>query len=302
MNPEKRSNFSLQGSVHTLSIKYPELAEPIPQYYIDSGIIKSSSRTENGERKTTSIINPNKLSGNVFAYSDFCVAFGDILNEAGIEENTYKLVRCDMKFDSYENEHYKSYQKLNRLLISLLKVEYSVRNAYKTDHLITDERLSMAIKSNMFEAEAYDKDYESGGTDLAKSRFEVRSKKWNDNDIPNEFLVKWSNRWDKALKRFDDVQMIYNDALEKQYKESLGVKPCLYRSLTDFLIANQERIFTSKQMVDLLSRFEEVGGVEKAKERAKYHKKKYGIEYFSKADLEYAINEIKRATTKFFEE
>ena len=51
-------------------------------------------------------------------------------------------------------------------------------------------------------------------------------------------------------------------------------------------------------MVDLLSRFDEVKDPET---RAKNHQKRYGIEYFSKKDVEYAVAEIKRAAEKFFE-
>ena len=51
-------------------------------------------------------------------------------------------------------------------------------------------------------------------------------------------------------------------------------------------------------MIDLLSRFDEVKNPET---RAKNHKKRYGIEYFSKMDVEYAVAEIKRAAEKFFE-
>lgn len=53
-------------------------------------------------------------------------------------------------------------------------------------------------------------------------------------------------------------------------------------------------------MVDLLSRFDEVGA-DKAKKRAENHKWRYGIEYFSQRDVEMSINEIKRATLAFFE-
>ena len=53
-------------------------------------------------------------------------------------------------------------------------------------------------------------------------------------------------------------------------------------------------------MVDLLSRFDEVGP-NKAKTRAENQKKRYGIQYFSKKDIEVAINEIKRAILVFFE-
>ena len=50
-------------------------------------------------------------------------------------------------------------------------------------------------------------------------------------------------------------------------------------------------------MIDLRSRFDEVPNPET---RAKNHKKRYGIEYFSKMDVEYAVAEIKRAAEKFF--
>ena len=50
-------------------------------------------------------------------------------------------------------------------------------------------------------------------------------------------------------------------------------------------------------MVSLLRRI----GIENAEDRAKYHKKKYGIEYFSQADVKHAVKEIERATRAFFE-
>ena len=53
-------------------------------------------------------------------------------------------------------------------------------------------------------------------------------------------------------------------------------------------------------MIDLLSRFDEVGAA-RAKTRAENHKKRYGIEYFSKKDIQRAIKEIKRATNDFFD-
>lgn len=92
------------------------------------------------------------------------------------------------------------------------------------------------------------------------------------------------------------MQKVYNEALQKKYYDGLNARPVQFRTLTDFLIQNQDSIFTSMQMVDLLKRL----GVSNPESRAKYHKKKYGIEYFSKSDVEYAIKEIKRATQQYF--
>lgn len=295
MNKDKLQKYNLTGSIHTLSIKSDGLVENVDEDV--SKCIITSSQAKEG-RTTTSIINPNKLMGDLFTYSEFDTAFNTILIGAGIED--YSIVRADMRFDSYDTEHYKAYAKLNRYLISALAVTYAVDNCYRTTNLFSQKQLSVAIKNRYFECEAYDKEAESKGLDIAKSRLEERSKSWKNKDIKAEFIDHWFKRWDKSIKNLDAVHMKYNDELEKIYKEGRNAYPCKFRTLTDFLIQYQDCIFCKKQMIDLLSRFEEVG-TEKAKTRAENHKKRYGIEYFSQKDVETAIAEVKRATMKFFE-
>ena len=125
---------------------------------------------------------------------------------------------------------------------------------------------------------------------------ELRSKCLTSNDIEKQFHG-WYTRLDKALKNLDKVHQRYNDELEKIYKEEKDAFPVKFRSLTDFLIQYQNCIFCKAQMIDLLSTFDAVKNPET---RAKNHKKRYGIEYFSKKDVEYAVAEIKRASEKFF--
>lgn len=290
MNKEKRDNYNLTGSIHTIAIKSPPVAE------IDEEV--SQCITANTRKETmTSIINVNKLYGDIFKFSEFETALGTILAGVGIDE--YSLARVDMRFDSYEDEHYKAYAKLNKYLISALAVTYSVKNTYKTVDLFTQQQLSVAIKNSYFECENYDKKAESGGTDLAAARFEVRSKRWSDKDIREEFTHKWFLRWDKAVKNLEQVHKAYNDVLEQIYKCGKHAYPVRFRSLTDFLIQYQDCIFCKAQMIDLLSRFEEVSN---PVVRAENHKKRYGIEYFSKQDVLHAVEEIKRATLNFFGE
>lgn len=277
-------------------MKSKGLVEDI-QESVSNCIIVNSHAKEEG-RTTTSIINPNKLTGDILTFSEFEMAFNTILAGAGIDD--YSMVRVDMRFDNYDPEHYKEYAKLNRYLISALAVSYAVKNCYRSTNLFSQKQLSVAIKNDKFEIENYDKEQESDGTDLAKSRLEERSKRWHDKDLRSEFINHWSLRWDKALKHLDDVQQRYNNALEKIYREGKGAYPRKFRSLTDFLIQYQDCIFCKAQMIDLLSRIPEIGP-EKAKTRAENHKKRYGIEYFSKKDVETAIEEIKRATIAFYE-
>ena len=73
----------------------------------------------------------------------------------------------------------------------------------------------------------------------------------------------------------------------------------LYYVVLQILIQYQDCIFCKAQMIYLLSRFPDE--VKNPVNRAENHKKRYGIEYFSKKDVQRAINEVKRATSEFFE-
>lgn len=294
VNQQKLNGYTLTGSIHTLSVKSDGIVEDIQDEV--SKCITSNTQTK-GSVTTTSIINPNKLTGNIYAYSEFETVFNTILAGAGIKD--YTIVRADMRFDSFDEEHYKKFAKLNRYLISMMAVTYKVKNAYRTTNLFSQKQLSVAIKNQYFELENYDKKEESNGLDVACSRLEERCKKWKDENLEHEFVDRWFARWDKAVKNIPLVHKIYNDNLEQIWNEGKNAYPCEFRSLTDFLIQYQNCIFCKAQMIDLLSRLEEVGP-EKAKTRAENHKKRYGIEYFSQKDVERAINEVKRATIDFF--
>lgn len=318
MNKQKLENYNLTGSIHTLAIKSPGIVEDIQDEV--SKCIIANSQAQNG-MTTTSVINPNKLMGDVFSYSEFETVFDTILCGAGIRD--YNIIRADMRFDNYEPDHYKNYSKLNRYLISMLAVTYKVRNTYKTNDLFNQRQLSVAIKNDYFEIENYDREAKSKITENhqepAKARLEERTvsrgwrnlyKKskdtadqeqtdWNMELLKREFTDGWFERWNKAIQNIDKVHQRYNDELEKLYKEDKNSYPTRFRSLTDFLIQYQDCIFCKAQMIDLLSRFDEV---KNPKTRAENHKKRYGIEYFSKKDVVAAVEEVKRATREFFSE
>lgn len=294
MNKQKLENYNLTGSIHTLAVKSPGIVQDIMDEV--SNCIVANSQTSKG-MTTTSIINPNKLVGDVFTYSEFETVLSTILSGAGIDE--YTMVRADLRFDSYDEEHYRAYAKLNRYLISALAITYNVTNAYKSTNLFSQRQLSIAIKNKYFECENYDKKAESGGKDLAMSRLEERSKAWKDNDLKREFTEGWFRRWDKAIKNLPEVQKRYNDELEKIYREDKNAYPCRFTSLREFIMQYQDCIFCKAQMIDLLTRLD--GECSNPTTYAENYKKRYGIEYFSQKDVEQAIEEIKRATNEFFE-
>lgn len=298
MNKTKLHDYTLTGSIHTLEVKSPGEVTDIMEEV--SNCITTRTSQSQGNRTSRSIINPNKLAGDVFSYNEFEAVFSTILSGAGIGE--YALVRADLRLDSYDKKHYKDYAKLNRYLISALAVTYKVKNCYRSTNLFSQEQLSVAIKNRYFECENYDKQAEqaeSGGTDAATSRLELRSKSLPDNDIKKEFVERWFMRWDKALRHLDEVQNRYNDELERLYREGKNAYPMKFASLREFLMQYQECIFSKKQMVNLLERLD--GECKNPVSYAENYKKRYGIEYFSQKDVEYAVAEVKRAVLDFFD-
>lgn len=317
MKKEKIEKYNLTGSIHTLAVKSPGIVEDIQKEVSDC--ITTNSRTKNNQQTSTSIINPNKLVGDIFTYSEFETVFNTILAGAGIKN--YNIVRADMRLDNYDPEHYRVYAKLNRYLISALAVTYKVKNAYRTANLFNQQQLSVAIKNDYFECENYDRAVKSeitGNTaEPAQSRLEERTTSrqwrriyekakiekleiisdWSIDALKKEFTNGWFERWDKAIKNLDLVQQTYNNELEKLYNADKNSYPCRFRSLTDFVLQYQDCIFTRKQLIDLFTRL----GIENPIRRAKNHKQRYGIEFFSKADVKHAIDEVKRATKNFFE-
>lgn len=311
MKLEKRNQYILNGSIHTLEIKSP-VPEDEP---VKDGNIKEciTSRINESGTEAVSKINPNHLNGDVFAFSEFKKTMREILSASGIDR--YRFTRVDLRFDNYDIRHYRLFAKLNKYLISAMAIAYNTKNNYKTDDLFSLNQISVAIKNDYFEVENYDRNHKNmvtGNTsEPAKARLEERTtaRQWrslyqmdyvgaetNMMLIEFEFMQKWADRWKKARASLKMVQDAYNESLVRKYQEGLNVKPVQFRSLTDFLIQYQDCIFTNAQMVDLLERL----GVENPKGRAKYHKKKYKIEYFSVSDVDYAIAEIKRATKEYF--
>lgn len=116
MNVNKRNNYQLTGSIHTLSL----ISLPVTD--IDESIAPCFDTLSSRENLSYSKINANKLVGDLFSYDEFKTAFDTILGGAGIE--SYSLSRFDMRFDSFDPEHYRDYAKLNRYLISALAVTY----------------------------------------------------------------------------------------------------------------------------------------------------------------------------------
>ena len=255
-----------------------------------------------GNERTYLLINPNKQGKGeklITKYSEFVEKMSFILESLGADLSEYDVIRADFCFNSTDKTTYDSYQKLHRLLISCLAKAYKYKNCYVSCDLWDFERLSIAIKKDDSEIENYNKARQSEEKDECANRLELRSKRMSGTSIEYQFMTKWFERLDKARKCFDDVQMESNNHLEQLYKRDIAKPPKErnYLSLNAFLLQHKEAIYTRKQMIDLVSRFEEVGNPTK---KADKFKDKHRIEYFSQKDLDYIIGILKKKTSEYF--
>lgn len=223
----------------------------------------------------------------------------EILDAVGVDLIDYDVIRCDFCFNSRDEKSYREYQKLHRLLLSCLAKAYTYRNCYVSCDLWDYDRLSIAIKKDDSEAENYNKKRESEGKDESANRLELRSKRMSGTTIEYQFMTKWFERLEKARKQFKNVQMESNYHLERLYKRDLAKpkKERDYISLNAFLMQYREAIYCRGQMIDLLSRFDEV---KNSTRRANRFKENHKIEYFSQADLNKIIDVLREKTEEYF--
>lgn len=297
MNPIKREKYILDGFVHTLSATSIGLIEEIPEPY-NRQLSKTSSRKKGDFIITTSKINPNhRKDGNVLKYSDLQDELEKIFHACGVEN--WEAVRYDFCMNSYDPEHYESFLKLNRFVVSMIAFANEMENTYITHDLWEVNRVrSMAVKNSRVEVEVYDKKIESAGQDPAYSRLEIRSTRMAGEDPIHEFLDTWFIRLDCSLNAFNDVQARYNYELEKIYRSQKDAVPTRFCNIREFVMQYQDVIFTRRQLTDFLAKFpDEVQNPELC---AKNYKARYGFEFFSRTDVQKVFDEIKRNLTDYF--
>lgn len=305
MNIQKRNEYAEKmnlNGIDTLSGYVPRKVLNENEFKNGVGVNVNQCNYQADNERTFLLINPNKQGEGeslITKYSDFVKKMEHILESVGADLEEYDIVRADFCFNSRDISSYGTYQKIHRLLISCLAKAYKYKNSYVTHDLWDDERLSIAIKKDDSEVENYNKHRQSDGTDESANRLEFRSKRMSGTSIEYQFMTKWFERLDKARESFDDVQKKCNDHLERLYKNDIAKPPKerKYLSLNAFLLQYKESIYTRKQMIDLLSRFDEVKNPTK---RADKFKDKHRIEYFSQKDLEYIIEVLKEKTTRYF--
>ena len=81
MNVNKRNNYQLTGSIHTLS-----LLQPASSRHSTQSIAPCFDTLSSRENLSYSKTNAHKLAGDLFSYDEFKTAFDTILGGAGIRD------------------------------------------------------------------------------------------------------------------------------------------------------------------------------------------------------------------------
>lgn len=308
MNTDKLDDYQVDGFIHTVKLNSPDSITPVQdsngvaRACIKECYVKKHKADGEVEDVTKMKVNPNDKAGTIWSYSEYKKAMEEIRKAAGFTDFEYQ--RVDMAFDCFSKDCYQRFRKLNRYLITCLAELTSASNVYCTVDLFANEQVSVAFKTRGCEAENYDKAHQMGEAG-DHSRFELRLKEMSkrDQSIPMSelFVREWTERLESAINKRNTwkAQCHCNDALERLYRKEKDAFPVRFRSLTDFLTFYQDCIFSKRQLVDLLSRFPDE--VSNPLYRAEWHKKHYGIEYFSQKDLNHVVSELKRAMREFFE-
>ena len=302
----KRQRYinNLYGAIHTLSGVTPQDADQAKAELHPCIKVCTQRKVRNEDSQETYMqLNPNKVLGSgemLRSAAEMEQILDQTLQDVGVAPETFVIRRVDLAFNSEDPQDYRLFQKLNRLLICCLADEYKIDNCYRSEDLWSFDQLSIAVMNTRISVENYDKEAESGGTCPICSRFEIRSMKLQAGDtLEKEFLERWPARWNRAIKRMQDVEQRYNDRLEQLYKEDLA-KDKRYRdylNLTAFLMQYKDCIFSSRQMIDLLTRFDEV---EDPRQKARSFKSHHRIEYFSMTDLKVIVAALNAATEQYF--
>ncbi len=297
MNYKKFHNYGdLIASIHTLNVSTHAYISnrDIPNEYKDS--VHAYPKRDS----TVIKINPNKICGDRFRFSELKETVNEIVAVLGISED-YKITRSDLRFDSADPNYYKTFAKLNRYLISLIAVNYKVRNTYVTKSLFNKKLLSIAIKNTQFEVEYYDKKAESNGSDLSASRFEMRLKSLSCKieELPKVTRERWAERWTHATSdaNFNATWHVLNNGLTNLYHERTNSNQVVYACYAEFIRANQNSIFCKRQLIDLISMTSESKNPLKYAENLKNSNH---FEWFSKAEIRRAVQALKNAERLFF--
>lgn len=307
MHTEKRNSYKLAGGIHAITIKTKNTVTEWPQDL--RGCIKKEYgwKPTSLDEKSMLTINMDKYFENCLTATGFQETLKEILCSCKIDDFTF--VRTEFQLTNCISEYSQAFDKLNKYLLSSLLRTCSLRKTYiPYDMVDMYDKFTFTTKgqgTSCGKCEDKSKIIQShlvlktGAREWQNIYREANNVKL-DKNLLRQSLEAWIIQLDAALNHLDETQKVYNDELELIYRELKQYKVIRVRSVIDFILRFHDCIFTKKQLIDLYERLEP-NSKETATKKATYFKREYGIEFFSKNDMKYAVSEIKRTILEFLE-
>lgn len=295
MKATKLTNTELYCGIDTIqveSVSEPKDLQPLPSF------ITASPQFNKRQNTYYYRLNPDKAYGSsIYNGADYFDTLNYMLNEAGF--NSPVKTRIDFRFDSLD-ENYNELLKLNKLLLSLIAIEFDLKNKYESRDFLELRHLCIRIQNNEIEVENYDKSIQEP-TGIVKNRIEFRTKRLNNNTSEKNKEYKefkeWCKRLDEAVtaKNFNTLCKRLNVALIEVFNEEKKRKGF---NIGKFLYKYEDSIFSHRQLAEL---FAEIGTFKDPAKQATDHKKRNYVEYFSLADVKRYVQKIKHSGLRFFD-
>jgi hypothetical protein len=259
-----------------------------------SGIkqIRSIHDVETGEIRYNYKINVSTYSNraDIKSLEDYMDALAKTMDELGISE--LELARCDIKFDSYE-DNFSTMFKMNKLLVLLIAHTNNIKNRYESKDPLRLNDLTVRVQNNYLEAENYDKQAQSNYRDNVKNRLELRCKRLlQGNKGLRGCFDFWFKKLDKLPMYYDAFQMLCNTYLIKKWHEENGNK---VKSIAEFIRKYESNIYSRKQLIALFGKL----GVNNPERAADKFKSNSHIEYITLNDLKMYVRKIKESACDF---
>lgn len=304
MKTEKREEFlnSLYACIHTVTcyltvteeeIKRIDLKELRKNQYVSTCVYRSDTERLYFKLNLNKGILGNDMIRN---FEEYRKRLNGLMSSIGYDIKDVTVTRADLCINSNLDRSYDRYRKLLKYILCCCYYGLDLRNGYETRDPLSFTHLNLKFGNRNLEIENYNKEVESHGSVPTRNRIEMRSKKLNCTvgDLTEEFK-KWGQRLELSLEEAQTVQENFNNRIEEIYRND--------KAKTVDSVVDQFRncIFARSQLRDLLQKIDRKNNCDEKKENsAKHYKRRYGLEFFTKPDLELTVKAINRSINQYF--
>lgn len=246
------------------------------------------------------IFNINNLNENAEQITDYCTY-------KNIKERTLEMleltdantVRIDFAYDSFTPNYYQDMFVITKFLMMLIANKYSCNNIYECVNQWTFDKNSIALKSQRFDIENYNKqaqENKSENEEYITDRLEFRIKKMYDEPEENKELIAF-DKLKHILNKAIEPENIHN--LESKITNLLIEKIAEHKTentIDETLTVYKDSIFTKKILVDVLAAV----GYTDAKQKASRFIKKKNLTIYKYKNINDFVAELIEKGAEFF--